>query len=363
MKTTRLVILTCVCTLLGGWAAEAQVQPYLKKEFDTEGEAVRAAFAPVVAESRSGVVRLLRDGEPVALGTVVGEDGLVLTKASELKPTLPPIDEMDDFDRTAPEPELRAVLADGRTVAVEVLGQQRNHDLALLRVDAEGLVPIAWADADEPRLGQWVVVPGLEDIPEAIGVYSAPPRRINAVRLGIRFGPVHPDTDPRPRIGLTIDGMGAARAGLRSGDILLAIGGKSTPTVESVIETLRDANAGDVIAIIAERDGAAMKFDVEMSLQPLDPRSRRDRMNSMGNDLSRRRDGFARVFQHDATITPDLCGGPVLDLDGRGLGINIARAGRVEAYALPADVVRAVLEELQPPLMVNDDPTPSDAPQ
>jgi hypothetical protein len=37
----------------------------------------------------------------------------------------------------------------------------------------------------------------------------------------------------------------------------------------------------------------------------------------------------------------------VVDLSGRAIGVNIARAGRVETYAVPADVVKLLVRELQ----------------
>ena len=35
-----------------------------------------------------------------------------------------------------------------------------------------------------------------------------------------------------------------------------------------------------------------------------------------------------------------------MDLDGRVLGVNIAREGRTETWALPADVIEPVLKDL-----------------
>jgi RNA polymerase sigma factor (TIGR02999 family) len=35
-------------------------------------------------------------------------------------------------------------------------------------------------------------------------------------------------------------------------------------------------------------------------------------------------------------LKPEECGGPLVDVDGRAVGLNIARAGRVETLALPA---------------------------
>ena len=69
--------------------------------------------------------------------------------------------------------------------------------------------------------------------------------------------------------------------------------------------------------------------------------------NAMGGDLSGRRTGFPMVIQHDTVIRPTDCGGPLVDLDGRVLGINIARAGRVETWALPGDVAMKVFKDLR----------------
>ncbi|MEM9882238.1 MAG: trypsin-like peptidase domain-containing protein [Planctomycetota bacterium] len=319
--------------------AAALGQTALPRSQDTEGREVLTAFRPVVEAARGSVVALRLGDRPVALGTVVGRDGLVLSKASELRSR--------DDDGAA----LTADLFDGRRVPARVLREDRGHDLALLRVEADGLTPVEFAIDRPAVLGKWLVVPGLTDLPEAVGVYSATPRRIRGVRLGIALGD---NADGRAEIGATIPGMGAEAAGLRRGDVLVSIGETEVRTAEDVIESLQAANSGDVLDVVVRRGGREMTFAVEMRLRPLDPRSRADRMNTMGNELSRRRDGFASVFQHDATIDPAHCGGPVLDLDGRCLGINIARAGRVEAYALPAAVVAEALAEMTGRVMVRE---------
>ena len=42
-----------------------------------------------------------------------------------------------------------------------------------------------------------------------------------------------------------------------------------------------------------------------------------------------------------------MSGGPLVDLDGRVLGLNIARAGRVETWALPGDVIQPIMADLK----------------
>ena len=68
--------------------------------------------------------------------------------------------------------------------------------------------------------------------------------------------------------------------------------------------------------------------------------------NSLGGPLSERRAGFPLAIQHDSVLQPTDCGGPIVDLDGKAVGLNIARAGRVESYALPAAIVRESVDKL-----------------
>ena len=63
-------------------------------------------------------------------------------------------------------------------------------------------------------------------------------------------------------------------------------------------------------------------------------------------ELSEVRSGFQQVLQHDAILLPSEIGGPVVDLTGMTLGINIARAGRVETLALPASVVQKLVKTI-----------------
>ncbi len=69
-------------------------------------------------------------------------------------------------------------------------------------------------------------------------------------------------------------------------------------------------------------------------------------MNSLGVGVSTRSDNFPAVVQHDTVLKPVDCGGPVVDLSGKVVGVNIAHAGRTETYCLPADVLIDVMYDL-----------------
>ena len=67
----------------------------------------------------------------------------------------------------------------------------------------------------------------------------------------------------------------------------------------------------------------------------------------MGSKLSRRRKDFPLALQHDSMLQSNTCGGPLLDVSGEAVGINIARAGRVASYALPIETVLPIIELLK----------------
>ena len=69
--------------------------------------------------------------------------------------------------------------------------------------------------------------------------------------------------------------------------------------------------------------------------------------NEMGGRLSKRRLDFPMALQHDTPLSPSECGGPIIDLTGKIVGINIARSGRVDSLALPVSTVLSVIESLK----------------
>ncbi|GAG38001.1 unnamed protein product, partial [marine sediment metagenome] len=56
--------------------------------------------------------------------------------------------------------ELTVILHDGTELEAEVVGADARTDLAVLKVDAEGLRPIQFGDSDAIRIGEWVMAVG-----------------------------------------------------------------------------------------------------------------------------------------------------------------------------------------------------------
>jgi serine protease Do len=77
-------------------------------------------------------------------GFIISEDGYILTNAHV-------IGEAD---------EITVKLIDGREFEAEVVGQDQVTDVALLKIDAEGLPIVPLGDADKAQVGDWVVAIG-----------------------------------------------------------------------------------------------------------------------------------------------------------------------------------------------------------
>lgn len=275
----------------------------------------------------ASVVSVRLGEESVALGTIVDVAGGLVTKASVL--------------RTAAE--VQVLLADGQVQTADVVAQDLPSDLALLRLrSADATVPVDLSLDVPPRLGQWVITPALLPRPAAAGIVSALPRHIPGVRLGVALQ----DVATGPMVTGVLPGMGAAAAGIEPGDLVLTTDGQAVADSAALIAAVQARAEGDLLKLEIKRGDATLSLEIELALPPLDRTSREGRMNTMGNDISRRHDGFAAVLQHDSALDPQQCGGPLLDLDGRCLGINIARAGRIETYALPVALVRDVVDRL-----------------
>ncbi len=324
------LVLACLTWLAG--AQDSALSSALPRNRFRSGEETLHAFAPISAATRQSIVKFNVDGETVALGTVMDTNGLVLTKASELK-----------------KGKLTCWLAAEQEVAAEVIGIDEDEDVALVRVHARGLKPIQWA-VGEVSIGQWAITPGIADTPHAVGIISALPHRVRPPRalIGVQFD----FGATAPRIDQVLPGLGAEKAGLKPGDVIATVNGVAVTNREQVVEALRDFRDGQTIKLGLRREGQPVEAQVRMmtpkSGQPGSELYYQQGTRRMGGAISQRAEGFAQAIEHDSVLRPWLCGGPLVNLDGRAIGINIARAGRVTTYALPANLVKRTYEHLKP---------------
>jgi len=300
-------------------------QPHSKNHAST-----RRAFSSIAARAKAGAVAVFCEGKQVALGTVADSTGHVLTKASEL----------------SGEPKCR--LRDGKDIPAKIVATDEVNDVALLKISPKGLKPIEWASSDNPPVGSWIITPGLYTIPTSIGVVSVARRKGPSFRkapdrgfLGISFSRTGGDA----RIDQVIPRTGAARAGLRRNDLIVKIDNKPMSSRDAVLSMLRATKPEQKIALRIKRGDK--ERDVSATLGKYPAGGRMNPQQTMGGPISERRTGFESIIQHDSTLKPNECGGPALDIDGKAVGINISRAGRVESYILPATLARKLITKLK----------------
>ena len=269
-------------------------------------------------------------------GVVVDAEGYILTNSHVV----------------ASSDEISVTLSDGRSLPAIVLGTDEDTDLAVLKVDADNLLPIAWGDSERIRVGSpvWAigspfgldrtvtfgilsgkhrvvqakdryqdfmqsdvaVNPGnsggplvdsrgtLIGINTAIvgdtyqGVSFAIPSNIakkiyerlkesGSIQrgwLGVQLGEVPDDllhdNDHRLRgamiLKLADQTSGAARAGLRPGDVVLKFDDQRIRDVDHLMQLIGNAMASTVIKLSVIRDDREMNFDVMLGLRPDQPK-------------------------------------------------------------------------------------------
>lgn len=337
--------------------------------------AVQAAFTDVVRRAGKSTVRLFaqRDGRtfPIILGTVISSDGLILTKASEILDV----------------PHVYVKLAnDSRKHDFKILGVSQTYDLALIKIDATGLTPIEFADTRPPEtaaaagprrgynfgpyvprpttpvvvptipdaaalpkgaisitVGEWVAsadeagTAGADLPPGYVGVISTVRRKIPPTGDARILGVVMDEKVPT-KIDTVVPKSGAAAAGLKKDDQILAVDGHEITSVDDLRRFLGSYEVGDVVTVDLQRGSEKLSLHIVVGAPPDDADPE---MEALSGDVSRRSANFPAVFQHDSLLEPQDCGGPLVDIEGHVIGINIARAGRTESYAIPADLIVA----------------------
>lgn len=284
-------------------------------------------FADVVDGARLSTVALLdSSGRQVALGAIVEADGWIATKATQL-PT---------------SGKIVAQLYDGSQYPAEVIQRVVDVDLALLHIKKEGLRSIQWANSSIPTRGAWLATTDLRQLPTAVGVVSAGAQQVGSAEAVL--GVLLEDTNSGVMVKNVLIGTGAEQAGIRKDDVIVALNDQPITRERVFKDTLRKARGGEVVHLTLRR-GADL-LDTDVMLMDLAAELREETEMEVNGSISARATGFARVFTHDTVLAPNQCGGPVCNLDGQVVGLNIARAGRVSTYALPVDVARPLLTQL-----------------
>ena len=122
------------------------------------------------------------------------------------------------------------------------------------------------------------------------------------------------------------------------GDGLVQIDGTAVSTLMTVGNLLKAPQPGDWIVLNVKRGETELRMQAQMQHDPGRQFEKTEFLDGRVGRVSQRRSSF-RAVQHDLVIEPAACGGPLLDIDGNVIAINIARRARESTLAIPIDIV------------------------
>ncbi len=330
---------TAVFAMTLGAVSMVPAQTSLHADERINGKLVWQAFESqrLILQKSSAVI--YTDGKSrirSVYGTVVSSQGHVLTKASEVegKDSITMRIDTDVFEE------------------VELIAVDPQWDVALLKVKSDKeFTPVVYSDQGEIAQGYWVVSNGSASRSQRrvrVGIISAETREIKSatskVILGIQLGS---EKNEQLLIKKVSEKSGAEKAGLKAGDKLLSAGGVELTERSDLLKAMKGKKPGDLLDVKVMRKDKELNFEVELMPREGGPRmSRNDQMSGGSLSLSKRRDGFPRVIHHDTPLTKESVGGPLLNLKGKCIGMNIARASRVATFAIPARELRDIVESM-----------------
>ena len=315
-----------------GLLLPAAGQQSLDSAYRTTGTAVVAAFEAQRQVLQTSSAVILTGRKEIACGVVISAEGHILTKASEVR-------ELTSLTVTVDKtnyPDVKVLMVDP------------TWDVALLKIEASGLVPVVYAPTSAVPQGTWVVANGATTRTARrllAGIVSAKTREIPASG-GAALGVILNSKSKLLELDSVNEKSGAKEAGLQKGDVILSIEGKKVKKIEEIGEILKDRKSGSTVKLTYRRNDVETTVEVRLAARGEMFTDQMNRNDQMSGEFSPHRSGFPRVMQHDILGSRSVAGGPLLDLDGRCIGMNIARANRAESFAIPVEDLKELAGRL-----------------
>lgn len=323
-------LLAILASALGAHAQSSLDE--LPPELRLNGSETVKAFGDPGEIARQSTLTILAEGKAIALATAIDADGYLVTKASELEGAK----------------ELTGISPAGDELEITLLAADPKSDLALLKSKPGCATPVVWGNPDSLVQGTWVASMSHEASALMIGVVSATRRAIKR-RPGVLGVQLDPNDDP-DELGVAVDSFGpnspAQKEGILAGDLIVRVEDTEIKARKDLAEQITKFDPLDEVRIKILRGEEGIPFLVTLNYMS-NVFDMLDRNQKMSGQTSKRKAGFADVLQHELPLPPKAMGGPLVDLEGKTMGVNIARADRVTTFALPANVVTQVAADLK----------------
>ncbi len=132
--------------------------------------------------------------------------------------------------------------------------------------------------------------------------------------------------------------------GLLAQDLILSVDGKRVLKKDQVIEIVSSKDPGDMVILEILRKNKKKQLKVTLGHNSV-TFELFNRNLQMSGPVSKRKDNFPLILQHDLPLPKEGMGGPLFNLEGKCIGINIARVDRVTTFALPVSTIKPYLKD------------------
>ena len=327
-------LLPVACSLLPSAVAEGY-NGSLDFEQRINGKTVLKTIEPVRERLQELSAVFFSGHDVMVYGIVLSPDGYIATKASEL--------------HAHQNPVIRIGAA--KYSHFKEIGTDPATDIAVVKVDASNFSAPGPVSHEAP-MGMLVVSNGSTTRSSRraqLGTLSAAQRPIpngDTAYMGVVFAA------PCSIQEVVKDGP-ADKAGAMAGDEILAVDGAPVTTLEAIYPILSRKEIGEKVTLKVSRKGKKVSYAITLGSRrkALGEDTPQNSNDLISGGFSKRRDDFPMVLQHDTPSRYTLMGGPLLNLKGELIGMNIARVNRAENYALPISVVqesvKRILEKAQ----------------
>ncbi len=303
-------------------------------EFDaTRGQGRSAAqlcevIGEVGDESLQSVCAVHVDQRPAGVATVLSDDGVLLAKDSAIG---------------SASKDIVVTLPGGVTTRAERVLRDRDLDLVVLKVSGSDLVPVSWSAQSVVPSGSILISASPTWNAHAWGVSSLDALRDQTFdRLSGYLG-IQMVRGEQAGAGVCVEqsvrGSPAWVGGVRAGDTIVRVAGQEIRKEGDIGRIARAYGGGELLTIDVLRDGVPLALVTRATTRPDDQRIAQ---STSQFPASRRSSGFGPILQHDTPLPGTKLGGPLLNLDGEAVAVNIARPDRTATYAIPASVLRAL---------------------
>ena len=243
---------------------------------------------------------------------------------------------------------LECRFADDSKIDATLSKLDRTRDLAILTLESPGkFIGITPSVKSKSRTDDSLVdrivfsAISLSEI-SAAGIISRTDHPEPA--LPARFGATMHEDSGHLRVTELSPNGSAVTAGLQVGDELQQLDGSAATSLTAVGKMLQSRQPGDWIILNIKRGDRQLRINARLQHDPSQQFEKTEFLDGRAGHVSQRRSNF-HALQHDIAIAPAACGGPLLDMHGHIVGINIARRARESTLAFPIDIVVQLLEK------------------